>query len=212
MQLIWWSGTCIRNLLLSNLGEIAVSRRNALSHPIVHCLPRNTITCNKLCVYKCGYSCLYWEWIATICNLSVKRNDDNTNTFQFFRTMYELALNCFAFISVGAGTSGGVLADRLTDNTDNMVLLVEAGGDPTNNPDIAIPILAENAWGSEYDWNYHTTPQTFCCRAHNDSVSAVEPTELCRIIEKEMNRTVGFYEGRAFGPLSTAHISLVMFC
>lgn len=75
----------------------------------------------------------------------------------------------YDYIIVGGGTEGSLLATRLTDDPKKSVLLLEAGGDPLNNPDIDIPIFADTARYSEFDWQYQTVPQRHACKSHVDS-------------------------------------------
>ncbi|CAH0579130.1 unnamed protein product [Chrysodeixis includens] len=63
-------------------------------------------------------------------------------------------INTFDFIIVGAGSAGCVLANRLSENEDWNVLLLEAGGDPPITSDI--PGLQTLLYKSEYDWQYKT--------------------------------------------------------
>ena len=68
------------------------------------------------------------------------------------------AADTFDFIIVGAGSSGCVLANRLSANPQNRVLLVEAGG-PETDPLIQIPGKWTSLIGSAVDWNYATEPE-----------------------------------------------------
>ncbi len=65
----------------------------------------------------------------------------------------------FDYIIVGAGSAGCVLANRLTENRDNRVLLIEAG--PTDrDPMIKIPLLWMQFVKNKYhDWGYETQPE-----------------------------------------------------
>ena len=64
----------------------------------------------------------------------------------------------FDFIIVGAGSSGCVLANRLSADPHHRVLLIEAGG-PEVNPLIAVPGKWTSLLGSAIDWNYSTEPE-----------------------------------------------------
>ncbi|EJF64358.1 alcohol oxidase [Dichomitus squalens] len=65
----------------------------------------------------------------------------------------------YDYIIVGAGAAGGVLANRLSEDSTKKVLLIEAGSSDYNNTNIRIPWLAPALTGSTFDWNYTTTPQ-----------------------------------------------------
>jgi len=67
-------------------------------------------------------------------SLSIKNNDE------------------FDIIIVGCGASGSVLADKLSDEKNLNVLVLEAGGTPLMQSEI--PGLWANSIGSEMDWKY----------------------------------------------------------
>ena len=65
----------------------------------------------------------------------------------------------YDYIIVGAGSAGCVMANRLSENPSNRVLLLEAGG-PDNNPFIHMPAgLAQLATNTKVNWSYETEPQ-----------------------------------------------------
>ena len=66
----------------------------------------------------------------------------------------------YDYIIVGAGSAGCVMANRLSQNPANRVLLLEAGG-PDNNPFIHIPAgLAQLSNNTKINWAYETEPQS----------------------------------------------------
>lgn len=66
----------------------------------------------------------------------------------------------FDYIIVGAGSAGCVLANRLSENPRNQVLLIEAGG-PDTPKDIHIPGAYSQLNRTPVDWSFWTEPQEF---------------------------------------------------
>lgn len=66
----------------------------------------------------------------------------------------------FDFVIVGGGTSGLVVANRLTENPKVNVLVLEAGTNRLNDPRITIPGLAPATYEDpDFDWNFRSIPQ-----------------------------------------------------
>lgn len=76
-------------------------------------------------------------------------------------------LSEYDYIVVGAGASGAVVANRLTEDSSIYVLLLEAGG--PQNVVTDIPGLSERLVDSDdYDWKYKTVPQKYFTRVPMD--------------------------------------------
>ncbi|GMQ25475.1 choline dehydrogenase [Algoriphagus sp. oki45] len=66
----------------------------------------------------------------------------------------------FDYIIIGAGSAGCVLANRLSEDPGNSVLLIEAGG-PDKKMEIGIPGGYAKLHRSEVDWGFWTESQSF---------------------------------------------------
>ena len=69
--------------------------------------------------------------------------------------------SAFDFVIVGGGTSGLVVANRLSADRSISVAVIEAGQSQINNPNVTIP----NSYGlglhTDIDWNYRSVPQIY---------------------------------------------------
>lgn len=90
------------------------------------------------------------------------------------------------YISVGGGTAGSVLANRLSEDPDIRVLVLEAGGEESGFPNVDIPLLSTFLRYKEYDWNYYTEPQA---QAFLGFKNKVYVTYHSYFIEEYFNKT-----------------------
>ncbi|RZF42119.1 hypothetical protein LSTR_LSTR006712 [Laodelphax striatellus] len=92
--------------------------------------------------------------------------DEAVRDFSWNFNLGELRVNeppAYDFIVVGAGSSGCVVANRLSEVKDWQVLLLEAG---IEEPEIAdIPAAAPLLQRSNIDWGYTTQPEKHSCRS-----------------------------------------------
>jgi len=79
---------------------------------------------------------------------------------QYLATVDEVAGKPFDFVIIGGGTAGLALANRLSENPQNSIAVLEAGKAHINDP----LILKPDGWlgqfmNPEYDWRFPTVPQ-----------------------------------------------------
>ena len=67
----------------------------------------------------------------------------------------------YDYVIAGAGSAGCVLANRLSENPDVTVLLVEAGG-PDTNPLIHMPVAWTALFRGDQDWDHSTVYEPHC--------------------------------------------------
>jgi choline dehydrogenase len=67
----------------------------------------------------------------------------------------------YDYVIVGAGSAGCVLANRLSEDPDVQVLLLEAGP-PDSSQNIHVPLGYLKLAGTEVDWDFHSAPEHEC--------------------------------------------------
>jgi choline dehydrogenase len=66
----------------------------------------------------------------------------------------------YDYIVIGVGSAGCVVANRLTEDPQTTVLVLEAGN-PATKPEIQIPLECPLLLGSEVDWGYLSAPEPY---------------------------------------------------
>ncbi|CAG9831001.1 unnamed protein product [Diabrotica balteata] len=74
----------------------------------------------------------------------------------------------FDFVIVGSGSAGSVLANKLTENPEWRVLVLEAGGYPSASSDI--PAAFASLQDTDEDWQYKMEPSDTACLGFKDGV------------------------------------------
>ncbi|KKP00902.1 glucose oxidase [Trichoderma harzianum] len=70
-------------------------------------------------------------------------------------------IDSYDYIIVGAGTSGLLLANRLTEDANLNVAVIDPGADERNNTNVVNPLAWLGLSGTSVDWNYSSVPQEY---------------------------------------------------
>ncbi|XP_048514257.1 glucose dehydrogenase [FAD, quinone]-like [Athalia rosae] len=73
----------------------------------------------------------------------------------------------YDFVVIGAGAAGAVIANRLTENSNWTVLLLEAGGEEPVISDVPATYLSLQS--GELDWNFKAEPSSTYCKGMTDN-------------------------------------------
>lgn len=73
----------------------------------------------------------------------------------------DVSASQYDFVIVGGGTSGLVVANRLSEMKDITVAVIEAGESVLNNVNISAVTGYGRAFGTDIDWAYETEDQAY---------------------------------------------------
>ncbi|KAI9714032.1 MAG: hypothetical protein M1820_000762 [Bogoriella megaspora] len=68
---------------------------------------------------------------------------------------------CYDYVIVGGGTCGLVLANRLSEDSNVTVAIIEAGGSVFDNPNVTITTGFGHGYFTPIDYAYNSTPQVY---------------------------------------------------
>lgn len=109
-------------------------------------------------------------------NLVIAQRPIVQTVLDYYRQLFELprgtvrdvtdVKKTYDFVVIGAGSGGSVVVNRLTENRNWSVLLIEAGKEEILLTDV--PLLSSYVLGTDYNWGYKAEPQDEACLSMND--------------------------------------------
>ena len=124
--------------------------------------------------------------------------------------IYPAAASPYDYIVVGGGTTGLVVANRLSENQSISVLVIEAGDSVFSNPDVTDTDGYGRALGTAIDWQYKTTLQNYA----NNKVQTLRAGKAIggtstingKIMGEVHSRLLSLYAGMAYTRAEDAQI------
>ncbi|KAI1279522.1 Glucose dehydrogenase -like protein [Halotydeus destructor] len=102
----------------------------------------------------------------------------------------------YDYIIIGGGTGGCVMANRLSEDPNVQVLLLESGG--YESPITDIPALSYDIQGTAVDWSFQSVPQANCCSALEGRVSTACKV-LLSVTPNPLDQRVNLTQGKVLG-------------